>query len=479
MKLSKLATVIASSSAVMACFDSSDSDSQSAESKLLESNAQIAYAVYSDSVTTAQALQVALTTFKDTPSADNLVAAKKAWLVAREPYGQSEAFRFQGGPIDFDSSIDDANSFITEDGPEGALNAWPLGEGLIDYVKIDTADFNDGQPAVPGNGAGINGGGAVNGADQTQNIIATTTITIDADLLDLGETDAGDGADVLSGYHAIEFLLWGQDLNATGNGTDGTDRTEADKVGVFTPGGGQRPLSDFESSAANDTADRRHQYLAVAATKLIADLQKMQTAWAPNASNYRSGFVDTSNSTATTQRIAKIVEAMGTMAYGELAGERIQVAYSGNSQEDEHSCFSDNTHRDIWLNAEGVANLYYGDYAGYDSTLNGEDDTATNSVKGYGFDDYLNDKGFSQLSTDISTALSTTATEYTKIDTAARKNDQPFDVLIMDANRNDTNPVNTTINALKAQSNGFIEMAEKLGLGDIADAVNGSTEAFD
>jgi len=473
MKLTKLATVIASSSLLMACLDSSSSSSQSAESKLLETNAQIAYAVYTDSVITAKALQSALATFKDSSTEANLIAAKKAWLTAREPYGQSEAFRFQDGPIDFESGVSKDNTFITEDGPEGALNAWPLGEGLIDYVKIDTSDFSGGQPAVPGNGAGINGGGEVNGADQSQNIIATTAITINSDLLDLGETTAGEGADVLSGYHAIEFLLWGQDLNTAGNGTDGTNRGDADKVNDFSHGG-QRPIEDFTTNA---NADRRHQYLEVAVSKLITDLEKMQTAWAPNASNYRSGFVDTSNSTATTSRIAKIVEAMGTMAYGELAGERMQVAYSGNSQEDEHSCFSDNTHRDVWLNAEGVANLYYGDYAGYDSTQDGKDNETGNSVKGYGFDDYLNDKGFTQLSTDISAALTTTATEYTKIDTAAR-NDQPFDVLIMDANRNDTNPVNTTINGLKAQSNGFIEMAEKLGLGDISDTVNGSTEAF-
>ena len=52
-----------------------------------------------------------------------LVPARKAWLAAREPYGQTEAFRFYGGPID------DAK------GPEGRINAWPLDEAYIDSVK--------------------------------------------------------------------------------------------------------------------------------------------------------------------------------------------------------------------------------------------------------------------------------------------------------------------------------------------------------
>ena len=119
----KLATLIASSSLLIACGSSSDSDSVSAEAKLLETNAQIAYAVYSDSVTTAKALQTALAAFKEAPTEANLEAAKKAWLVSREPYGQSEVYRFREGPIDNE-----------ETGPEGDLNAWPLGEALIDYV---------------------------------------------------------------------------------------------------------------------------------------------------------------------------------------------------------------------------------------------------------------------------------------------------------------------------------------------------------
>lgn len=463
MKLTKIAALVASTSILIACGSSDSNDVASPESRLLETNAQIAYAVYTDSVNTAKDLQDALATFKETPSAANLTAAKKAWLVAREPYGQSEAFRFREGPIDFETE--------NASGPEGDLNAWPLGEALIDYVNPTGNDFDE-ETAVIANSADINNNGEVDGTVTDQNIIQST-VTINPALFDGNSATNADESDVITGYHAIEFLLWGQDLNASGGVTDGSDRETAIKTGDFAHGG-QRDLTDFTT---DDDADRRHAYLEVVVAKLVDDLEAVQAEWAPNADNHRSDFVDTSDSAATTAKLTTIVQAMGTMSYGELAGERMAVAYDGNSQEDEHSCFSDNTHRDVWLNAEGVANIYYGDYAGYDSNQDSVDDVTTNQVSGYGFDDYLDDKGLENLNAEISAALTTTKAQYTLLDTDATANDKPFDVLIMLAEHSETNPVLTTINALKEQSNGFITMAEDLNLGSVT--VADTTEAFD
>ena len=459
MKLTKLAALVASTSLLMACGSDSD-DVASPESRLLETNAQIAYAVYTDSVNTAVDLQTALATFKETPTAANLTAAKKAWLVAREPYGQSEAFRFRDGPIDNETN-----------GPEGDLNAWPLGEALIDYVIRNDSDF-DTEVKVVANSAGINDNGIVDGTVTDQNIIQSI-VTINPALFEGNSATNDDESDVITGYHAIEFLLWGQDLNENAGTTNGTDRETAVKTGVFTHGG-QRALTDFTS---DDDANRRHDYLEVVVAKLITDLETVQAEWAPNADNHRATFVDASDAAATTLKLTTIVQSMGTMSYGELAGERMAVAYDGNSQEDEHSCFSDNTHRDVWLNAEGVANIYFGDYAGYDSNQDSVDDVITNQVSGYGFDDYLNDKGLSNLRTQVDAYITATKTQYTALDTAATSNNQPFDVLIMTANHSDTNPVLTTINALKEQSNGFIQMAQDLNLGTVS--VVNETTAFD
>jgi putative iron-regulated protein len=274
-------------------------------------------------------------------------------------------------------------------------------------------------------------------------------------------------------------LLWGQDLNNEAAITDGSDRDQAIKTkGALDQGGnsliatgGQRPLSDFISSESNDSADRRHQYLAVVVDKLINDLDNVRDGWTANAS-YRQAFTSISTENEAKQKLAEILTGMGTLSKGELAGERMQIAYRNNSQEDEHSCFSDNTHRDIWLNAEGVSNSYYGDYAGYDHDLDPDTpDSSTRSLSGYGIDDYLNDSGISSLQalkTSIEAALSETENHYTEIDTSARQG-KPVDVLIMSAHKDSNNPIRKTIISLDAQATVISDIAEALELGEVVD----------
>lgn len=425
--------------------------------KVLETNADIAYAAYSDAVTTAEALKTAIAAFKAEPTQANLDAAKKAWLVAREPYGQTEVYRFRMSPID-------SSDYSSEDGPEGDINAWPLGEALIDYVKTNTTDFGTDQIGVTEHQTDVNGGAAID-ADvasnsPAENIIGNRDIVINADLL-ANTATAEDEHDVISGYHAIEFLLWGQDLNNNAEPTNGTDRGEAVKTWAAQnlAFGGQRPLTDFTTDA---NADRRFQFLEVAVDKLIADLKQVRDGWAEGAS-YRTAFVQADSQEQAKQKLAEIMTGMGTLSEGELAGERMQIAFSSNSQEDEHSCFSDNTHRDIWLNAEGVSNSFYGRYAGYDSTLDGADDVTTNAVDGYGLDDFLKDEGQEELVTKLSAALVKTETAYTTIDNQARAG-TPFDVLIQST---DTSSVADTIVALNEQAAVISEAANALELGAV------------
>ncbi len=165
--------------------------------------AALVHANYSDTLAGAQEMQAAIAAFVAAPSADGLAAARKAWLSARESYGQTEAFRFYGGPIDDDK------------GPEGQINAWPLDEAYVDYVQ--------GKPKA----------GLVNDAK--------FKIT-KANLVKFNER--GGEENISSGWHAVEFLLWGQDLSETGPG----NRSFEDYVDGKTP-----------------NADRRRQFLTVAA----------------------------------------------------------------------------------------------------------------------------------------------------------------------------------------------------------------------
>ena len=93
--------------------------------------ADIAEAGYTDSLAEARKLKTAIDTLIKTPTEANLLAARKAWVAARVPYMQTEAFRF-GNKI-----VDDW---------EPRVNSWPLDEGLIDYVSheyVDQSPAND------------------------------------------------------------------------------------------------------------------------------------------------------------------------------------------------------------------------------------------------------------------------------------------------------------------------------------------------
>jgi len=265
-------------------------------------HAALVYANYSDTLAAAKDLRAAITAFVAAPSASGLEAARKAWLDAREFYGQTEAFRFYGGPIDDDK------------GPEGQLNAWPLDEAYVDYVV--------GKP----------GAGLINNPK--------FKIT-KANLAKFNER--GGEENISSGWHAIEFLLWGQDLNETGPG----NRSFEDYVDGKTP-----------------NADRRRQFLAVATELLIDDLTYLTQAWAPGKKNYRARFEKGGR-----ESVRKIIVGLGSLSRGELAGERMEVALNSQDQEYEHSCFSDNTHRDIINNALGIQNVWLGQYKRRDGSV--------------------------------------------------------------------------------------------------------------
>ena len=114
----------------------------------------------------------------------------------------------------------------------------------------------------------------------------------------------------------------------------------------------------MEDYTTNANADRRATYLAVASDVLVGHLRDMVDAWAPGQSNFRADFV----SKATDAALTDIITGIGEMSRGELAGERMVVAYEERSQEDEHSCFSDNTNADIVANAVGIQRVYTGNY---------------------------------------------------------------------------------------------------------------------
>ncbi|HRK70848.1 MAG TPA: imelysin family protein, partial [Micropepsaceae bacterium] len=224
---------------------------------------------------------------------------RAAWVAARPAYLVTETFRFYDGPIEE---------------VEGFINAWPLNEGFIDATE-----------------------GAPQGG-----IIHDASATIDEDTL-RNRNQTSDEADVTTGWHAIEFLLWGQDFSATGPGT--------------------RPFTDY--TAGTSANDRRRAYLALVTKLLIDDLRGLVAAWDPAASgNHAEEF----RALPPREAVGRMVNGMAVLAGFETASERLSVALESGDQEDEHSCFSDTTKQDFVFDLQGIENVWRGTYPGVSGT---------------------------------------------------------------------------------------------------------------
>lgn len=318
-------TVLSASAALLAAsvaFTALPARAATDPAAVVKHYAELAQAKYQDSLTTAEALDKAIDALIATPSEANLKAARTAWIKARVPYQQSEVYRF-GNPI-----VDEW---------EGKVNAWPLDEGLIDYVDSSYGTESDENELY------------------TANIIANKEITVGGEKVDASKitpdlirslAEAGEvEANVTTGYHAIEFLLWGQDLNGTG------------------PGAGNRPYTDYDTkNCTGGNCDRRADYLKAASTLLVADLREMAANWAADGEATKAVEADPKKG------LTAILTGMGSLSYGELAGERMKLGLLLHDPEEEHDCFSDNTYNSHLNDAIGIASAYTGEYTRVDGT---------------------------------------------------------------------------------------------------------------
>ncbi len=347
----------------------------------IEGYAGLVYATYKDSRVEAEAMQAAIATLLDQPNDNILKAARDAWVQARQSYLQTEAFRFYEGPIDF------VNPETGEEGPEGRINAWTMNETFIDYVrdKPDSGFINNPELAI--------------------------------DLETILENDqSNDEADVTTGWHAIEFLLWGQDFNDEGPG--------------------QRPASDFVADQGNN--NRRRDYLQLVTQQLVDDLTFLEQEWAPDQENYRATFVSASPQ----ENLSKIFTSLATLSAFEMGSERLATPLDSGDQEDEHSCFSDTTHQDFTFNAKGIANVYTGDYESYNAP---------------GFDELIA-KLSPAVNQEITEALSETANSIEQIGA-------PFDQMLASAADSPRRQsAEEAVTALENQAEAFRKVASVLGI---------------
>lgn len=385
---------VALSLAGSGCGETDEKQDQAVEAKMIEAvqgYVAVVEASYIDSLSSAQAMDAKIKAFVQAPTAAGLAEARAAWLASREPYLQTEVYRFYQGPID------------NENGPEGLINAWPLDEAHIDYVE--------GNP--------------------TAGIVNNTAIVIDEQSL-MALNEEGKEENVATGYHAVEYLLWGQDNNPAGPG----DRQHTDYLPVAQGG------------MAN--SDRRGLYLTTVSTLLTKHLQQMVQAWAPGVpTNYRSQFV----TMPTRDAFAKALTGMIILSGFETGGERIRTALDSSDQEDEHSCFSDNTHRDMVQDVQGIVNVWNGDYKKLDGTM----------VRGVGLDEVVRLKD-PALAEEVNRAM---VESYA----AAIALQAPFDQEILLTNPAGRARVTRLETALRAQEQLLRRVFETFGLQVPADPV--------
>lgn len=376
---------------------------------VLTNYANIAEAMYADAIIAAGDLQKAVGKLIDEPTEAHLKAARQAWIDSRPAYMRTEGFRF-GNP-----EVDDL---------EGLVNAWPLDEGLIDYVdKSSYGDSSDSNPFY------------------TLNVIANKEIQIGADkvnasvidkkllqsLQEVGENEAN----VAIGYHAIEFLLWGQDLNGT------------------NAGAGNRPVTDYDTkNCSNGNCDRRAAYLQAATDLLVDDLGQMHAVWAQDGAARQRLLKGDAN-----EGIAGILTGLGSLSYGELAGERTKLGLMLHDPEEEHDCFSDNTHNSHYYDQVGMVDIYQGVYKRLDGTV----------VQGPSVKDLVAAKD-AALNKRVEDAMKDTSDAMLIMKERADSGKESYDQMIGANNAEGNKVIDDVVNTLVAQARAIEATVASLGL---------------
>ena len=371
-----------------------------ADNQVLVNYSNIAEAKYKDALTLAKKMHESIEDFMKDTNEGNFNKVKDSWLQARTIYQQTEVFRF-GNPI-----VDDW---------EGKVNAWPLDEGLIDYV--DNTNYYPSENDF-----------------SNFNVIANRKLKVEGELIDASVINinllssklheiGGNEANVAIGYHAIEFLLWGQDLNGTKEGK------------------GNRPHTDFSlENCTNDNCDRRREYLLAASELLIEDLQYIQSVWSPEGPARLDLLNDKENG------LKRILIGMGSLSYGELAGERMKLGLMLHDPEEEHDCFSDNTHNSHYYNVVGIKNVFLGQYKTIDGKV----------VSGPSISSLLSNADKS-LNKKTKKSINKTLKSMKKIVKSANKG-ITYDMLIAEGNEKGNKLIQNAVDSLVKQSKN-IELA--------------------
>lgn len=378
---------------------------------------QQAYAIYDDAYVAAKQLYMAVIELQTNPSDASLEKARDAWREARVPYSQSEALRF-------------GNWFVDE--WEKGINSWPLDEGFIDYVDRSYRASASNEWAH----ANLISSNVIYAAGRQ---VPINYIVIRQ--LQMLESSSGIESNIATGYHALEFMLWGQDRHGNSQGA------------------GERPWTDFslDPSLCSDgdrlasgiaSCRKRGEFLQAQSLHILSKLKEMRGYWAPGDGN--AG--DRLQKSSVNEGLNRVLFGLAAMSAEELAGERMHVALMTNSPEEEQDCFSDDTHNSLWYNALGIENFYYGRYKGRSAI-----DLEAQSLAA------LATEYYPDLAREIDAGFSETKAAMKVIWEAGNNGEQYVDQLIAPGNAAGHVLLQRGIRGLQTQANLLGKLALKLG----------------
>ncbi len=383
--------------------------------QVLEGYRRVAEASYQATLQGVIELQAVVDALITQPSPATLDAARQAWRAARVPYAQTEALRF-------------GNWFV--DAWEGRVNAWPIDEGFLDYVSADYLA----SPTNPNARANLIAAEQIRIGERSLN-----SQTLDEGLLEALQTLSDHESNVATGFHAIEFFLWGQDLNRHGGGS------------------GDRPWTDFALGAEDCTdgpipaparhCERRRAVLQALLTLLRRELEQMTVVWGAQAGSYGDRLVQG----PADEGLRRVLFGLSSMAGDELAGERLQVALLSQAPEEEQDCFSDDTHNAIYFNALGIDNFYFGRFGALQAPQTLADLARATEPA---------------LAAQIERALQATQAAVAAIRQAGAQG-AVFDTLIRPGNAQGAAMIQAAIDALQTQAQLFEALGQALDLGPL------------
>ena len=206
-------------------------------------------------------------------------------------------------------------------------------------------------------------------------------------------------------------------------------------------------------ACTGDNCERRRSYLKTATDLLITDLEEMVDNWQADGPGRAALVVDGPPKAG----LSSIVVGLGSLSYGELAGERMKLGLMLHDPEEEHDCFSDNTHNSHYYDALGIANVHLGRYQRVDgSTVQGASCPIVLLLADPALD------------AEMRARLDATQAAMQAIKDTADRGEMAYDQMIGEDNPKGNALVQAAIDALLEQTKAIEKVVEALDLGALA-----------